>query len=89
MSVLPNSLHGFIDGIGSVEKTLLLVNRTEPKPFVDLLSKTFENQSVTVAERQCTEGADDLVCLIEDGRVTATTPLSELSEAFLLADSRR
>jgi len=89
MSTLPDSLSGFVDGVDSAEKTLLLVNRTEPKPFADLLSEAFENQAVTVAERQIPEGTENLVCLIEDGAVTATTPLSELSEAFLLINVDR
>ncbi len=89
MGELPASLSGFIDEVDTAEKTLLLMNRTEPKPYIDLLSEAFENQTVTVAERQIPEGTDDLVCLIENGEVTATTPLSELAEAFLLVNVDR
>jgi hypothetical protein len=89
MGELPATLSGFIDEVDVSEKTLLLVNRTEPKPFFDLLSKAFEGQSVTVAEKQIPEGVNDIVCLIEDGEVTATTPLSELAEAFLLINVDR
>ncbi|MEF8778834.1 MAG: histidine kinase [Natronomonas sp.] len=89
MSDLPPSLSGFIDEAEVSEKTLLLLNRTEPEPFVDLLSKAFEKQSVTVTEKQIPEGTDNLVCLIEDGQVVATTPLSELAEAFLLVNVDR
>jgi hypothetical protein len=89
MDDLPPSLSGFIDEAGSADKTLLLVNRTEPKPFADLLSEAFENQSVTVAEKHVPEGPDNVVCLVEDGVVTATTPLSELAEAFLLVNVDR
>jgi len=89
MGELPASLSGFIDEVDTSEKTLLMVNRTEPKPFVDLLSAAFENQSVTVAEAQLPDETDDLVCLVEDGSVVATTPLSELSEAFLFVNVDR
>jgi hypothetical protein len=89
MNELPPSLTGFIDEVDVSEKTLLLVNRTEPEPFVDLLSEAFEEQSVTVTEKQIPEEAEDLVCLIEDGEVVATTPLSELAEAFLLVNVDR
>jgi hypothetical protein len=89
MDDLPASVSGFIDEVDSSEKTLLLVNRTEPKPLVTMLAEAFENQSVTVAERHIPDGPEDLVCLIEDGTVTATTPLSELKEAFLLVNVDR
>lgn len=85
----PASLSGFIDEVGDSEKTLLLVNRTEPEPFIDLLSEAFDDQSVTVTEAQLPDAADDLVCLIEDGAVVATTPLSELAESFLLVNADR
>lgn len=89
MDGLPSSLSGFIDEVENSEKRLLLVNRTEPKPFVDLLSQAFENQSVTVTEEQIPNEADNLVCLLEGNSVVATTPLSELSEAFLLVNVDR
>ncbi len=89
MSRLPSSLSGFIDEVDTAEKTLLLVNRTEPKPFADLLSEAFANQSVTVTERHVPEAPDNVVCLVENGEVTATTPLSELAEAFLLVNVDR
>ena len=89
MGELPATLSGFIDEVDVSEKTLLLVNRTEPKPFVDLLSEAFDEQSVTVAEKQIPEGTEDLVCLVDGGEVVATTPLSELAEAFLLVNVDR
>ncbi len=89
MDGLPASLSGFIDETGTSEKRLLLINRTEPKPFVDLLSQAFENQSVTVAEEQIPGEVNNLVCLVDGGTVVATTSLSELSEAFLLVNVDR
>jgi hypothetical protein len=89
MGELPATLSGFIDEVDVSEKTLLLLNRTKPEPFVDLLSKAFEGQSVAVTEKQIPEGENDLVCLVDDGDVVATTPLSELTEAFLLVNVDR
>lgn len=89
MGELPATLSGFIDEVDVSEKTLLLLNRTKPEPFVDLLSKAFEGQSVAVTEKQIPEGKNDLVCLVDDGDVVATTPLSELTEAFLLVNVDR
>ncbi|MCQ4332477.1 hypothetical protein KM295_03040 [Natronomonas sp. F2-12] len=89
MGELPATLSGFIDEADTSEKSLLLLNRTEPEPFVDLLSEAFEEQAVTVTEKQIPEGVDNLVCLVEDGNVVATTPLSELAEAYLLVNVDR
>jgi hypothetical protein len=89
MDELPASLSGFIDAVEGSERTLLLVNRTEPEPLVELLAEAFENQSVAVEERQIPDAPEDVVCLIVDGAVVATTPLSALEEAFLLVNVDR
>ncbi|CCQ35646.1 DICT domain protein [Natronomonas moolapensis 8.8.11] len=89
MDELPASLSGFVDAAEGSERTLLLVNRTEPRPLVEMLAEAFDDQSVTVEERQIPDGPEDLVCLVADGAVVATTPLSTLEEAFLLVNVDR
>jgi len=89
MDELPASLSGFIDAVEGSERTLLLVNRTGPEPLVEMLAEAFENQSVRVEERRIPDGPEDIVCLIADGAVVATTPLSALEEAFLLVNVDR
>ena len=87
---LPDSLSGFLDETtGSKEKTLLLINRTEPQPLVNLLDRAFENQSVQIEERHVPEGDTNQVCLVENGQVTATTSFADLSETFLLVNADR
>jgi DICT domain-containing protein len=86
---LPETLSEFIDEVDATEKTLMMVNRTEPESFVDLLSDAFENQAISVSERQIPDGTEDLVCLVEGGEVVATSPLSELTESFLLVNVDR
>jgi len=87
---LPDSLSGFIDeATDSQEKTLLLINRTEPQPLVNLLDRAFENQSIQIQERHIPEGETDMVCLIEDGQVIAVSPFADLSETFLLVNADR
>lgn len=51
---------------------------------MELLERAFERQPISVSERHIPEGTDDLVCLVNDGAVTALTPLSTLREAFLM-----
>ncbi|MFB6192297.1 MAG: histidine kinase [Haloarculaceae archaeon] len=86
---LPESLSGFIEEATPSEKTLLLVNRTGPEPLVRLLEKAFDGQSVRVAEAHRSESAEDVVCLLEDEEVVATTPMADLEEAFLLVNADR
>ena len=87
---LPDSLSGFIDETtGTQEKTLLLINRTEPQPLVNLLDRAFENQSIQIQERHIPEGDSDVVCLIENGQVSAVSSFADLSETFLLVNADR
>lgn len=82
---LLNFIHGFTES----EKTLMVVNRTAADPLIDLLNDAFNNQSVTIAEQQIPEGIDDLVCLIEDGHVVATSSFEQLQNSFLLVNVDR
>jgi hypothetical protein len=89
LSTVPESLSSFIDEAPTSDKSLLLVNRTGPKPLADLLTTAFATQPISVAERHVPEGTDDLVCLIEDGRVVATSAFERLRETFLLVNVDR
>lgn len=85
----PHSLEEFIDRAPASEKSLLLFNRTRADPVVNLLERGLTDQPIPVAERQLPEGEDDLVCLVDDGEVVATSPLSQLEEAYLLVNADR
>lgn len=89
MEKIPDSLSNFIRGYSDSEKTLLVANRTAADPLIDILNDAFNNQSVTIAEKQITEGTDDVVCLIEDGHVVATSPFEQLQNSFLLVNVDR
>ena len=82
MENIPDSFSNFIRGFTDSEKTLLVLNRTAADPLIDLLNDAFSNQSVTIAEKQIPEGADDLVCLIEDGHVVAISSFEQLQNSF-------
>ena len=86
MSAPPESLPDFIDEVPTSEKTLLLLNRTGPEPLATLLKNAFVTQDVTVAERQVPNGTDDLICLIDEGRVVTTSPFEALEASFLLVN---
>jgi hypothetical protein len=86
---LPDVIDGFIDEATRASKRLVVVNRTEPKPLLDLLDDGLGDQPVDVTERQSQGEDSDLVCLIDDGQVVATSSLAELSEAYLLVNADR
>jgi len=85
----PDPVGTFFDDVSSSEQSLLVLNRMSPEPVVTLLEGAFEDQSVTVADRVVPNGAEDIVCLVEDGHVVATTPLAQLEESFLLVNVDR
>jgi len=86
-----NELAAIIDEVDTSEKTLLLVNLTDAaaEPQISLLDRVFETESVTISERQLSEGAENLVCLVDDGEVVATSSWAELKRAFLLINTDR
>lgn len=86
---LPDSVGGFIDRLDPSEKTLLVVNRSRPEPLANLLERGLDDQPVAVVDRHLPEGVEDLVCLVDDGAVVATSPLARLEESFLLVNADR
>ena len=57
--------------------------------MADLLSRAFDNPPITVEERHIPEGVEDLVCLIEDGEIIATSPFWSLEQSFLMVNVDR
>jgi DICT domain-containing protein len=89
MSAIPASLGAFVDEAKPSAKSLVLLNRSRPVEVASLLDRAFADQSVSVADVSLPAGPEDVVCLVEDGHVTAATPLSRLEETFLLVNSDR
>lgn len=67
-------------------KALLLFNRSGPAPLIDLADEAFGRQPVVVTERHHPDAPQDLVCLVDRGTVTATSPLSALEQSLLLVN---
>ncbi|MFB6206849.1 MAG: histidine kinase [Haloglomus sp.] len=86
---LPAALSAFIDEVPESETVLMVVNRTDPEPLIDLLDSAFSTQEVTIAERHVPEGTDDVVLLVREGEVVATSAMERLQSAFLLINADR
>jgi hypothetical protein len=84
-------LQSFFDEVDGEPRSLVVVNRTAPAPFQQMLETAFDGQPVTVAEDTLPEHDDDVVALVADGEggreVLATSPLDALKETILLVNS--
>jgi len=80
-------LEQFLDLTDAPERSIGVINRTQPEPFQELLEKLFDNQDISVSEETRSDYADDTVALLEDGAVVETSPLEELQDAILLVNS--
>lgn len=83
-----DSFAGFLDAFSerSSVKELAVVNRREPDPVQRLLEQSFGEQ-VAISERQLADHGDDVVLLVEDGTVVATSSLQSVMDAFLMINS--
>lgn len=77
----------FVDRAESPERSLVVVNRTEPDQIRAMLDDLFADQRVDVADVEVPDEAEDLVVLVEEGRWVAASPLSDLERTILLVNS--
>jgi len=83
------SFASFVDDVDANPATLLLLNRTEPVPLLSLLERAFERQPVHVVEREVPGPVEDLVVLVDETGVVASSPLQGVAESFLLINADR
>ncbi|GAB3682501.1 DICT sensory domain-containing protein [Salinarchaeum chitinilyticum] len=80
-------LESFVDELPETDRSLVVLNRTEPEQVTALLEATFPEADVPTIERSAADAEDDLVCLIEDGEVIARSPMAELGDQLLYVNS--
>jgi hypothetical protein len=81
------SLESFLAELDAKDRSLVSVNRTEPRPLQRMLEGLFESQPVTVAEHELPTADGDYVGLLEDGEIVATSSFRDLQDAILLVNS--
>ncbi|MFC6725565.1 histidine kinase, partial [Halobium palmae] len=69
--------------------SLVVVNRTEPEPVQRMLDSLFDGQPVSVDESAVDDADDDVVVLVKDDELVATSPLAALERSLLLVNSDR
>lgn len=85
------TLKDFFDETGGEEYSLVVVNRTAPRPFQQMLESALDGQPVAVEEDTAAEEDDDTVALVADRdrgkEVVATSSLGALQRTILLVNS--
>ena len=81
------SLHEFLSGERVPERSILVVNWRGSEPVRQLLEETFGPLPLEVEEREEPEREENLVALVEDGEVVATSSLRSLREAVLFVNT--
>jgi hypothetical protein len=81
------SLQQFLDSTERGPLSLVVVNREAVDPIQDLLEELFNYQPVDVSEAETPDDQTDMVYLVEDETVIATSRLEELKQTILLVNS--
>lgn len=84
------TLGSFIDDVAAAtdrDYTLALVNHDRPEPVPRMVGRLFDDQPVSVDERQLTAFQDNVVALFADGDVVTTSPLSAFEREILFVNS--
>lgn len=77
----------WLDRFEAPERTVCTINRTQPEPVQNLVSEAFTDQPVAVEDVEVPSDAEDVVVVVEDGDVVATSSLESLMESFLTINS--
>jgi len=81
------TLKTFVDDLDADPLSLVVANRTAPRPLAEMVEDAFEDQPVDVDERSLPDRDEDVVALVRDGAVVATSSLDALADALLLVNS--
>ena len=87
MSRVLEALSGVVRSTPVADRRLVVTNRTQPAPVQRLLEAAFEGQVVAVDDVEVPEEADDVVLLVRDEELIASSPLRELMDSYLLVNS--
>jgi len=82
-----DGLDAVFDDAEAADLSLAVVNRRSPEPLQRMLEKLFEHQAIRVEERTIADADRDMVYLLDDGEVVASSPLDEVAESILLINS--
>lgn len=80
-------LEQFLEEGEAPERSIAVLNRTEPAPFQLMIEKLFAEQDISVTEGVSEEFEDNTVVLLEGDEVIASSPLQALQDAILMVNT--
>lgn len=80
-------LQDFFAGTEARPLSLVLVNYDAPAPLRNMFEQLFEDQQVEVTAEEFVEAERNMVYLVDDDEVVATSPLSTIRDTILLTNS--
>lgn len=83
----PASLSAFVERKGATEWSVQLINPTRSEPLLKMTEGLFESLNVGFSQTEVENVGDDLVLVIRDGRVVASSPLKNLEDTLLMVNS--
>jgi len=84
---LPDSLSTFVDQKETSEWSVQLVNPTQPEPIRKMTDDLFGGLGMDIPETEIDGLQDDLILLIRDGNVIASSPLTNIETTLLTVNS--
>ena len=80
-------LRQFLDELPDVQRDIVIVNRRQPRPVASMMERLFHAQPVTIQDTALAAYEHDVVLLVEDGAIVATSSLDEFLNTILLVNS--
>jgi hypothetical protein len=81
------SLTEFVDELDRSQQSLVVVNREAPEPVQRMLVNLFDDQPVSVSESDLPDRGSNVVLLLDDDEVVASSPLAAFQDAILFVNS--
>jgi len=84
---IPDSLSAFVDRKGPSEWSAQLVNPTRPKEIQNMAEDLFGSLDMKVPEAEIEGIEDNLLLMMRDGEVVASSPLRTIENTLLMVNS--
>jgi hypothetical protein len=84
---MESAFEGFLIEATAPDRTLAIVDDSQPGPVEDLFTEAFGSLDVDLEISTTEEKSSRAVVLVEDGEVVATSPITALRNAVLLVNS--
>ena len=86
-NLIADSLSTFVDRKGPSEWSAQLVNPTRPKEIQNMAEDLFGSLGMEVPEREIEGIEENLLLMIRDGEVVASSPLKVIENTLLMVNS--